>query len=88
MITSIDLIMAYGLTLIGLALILGLYTRLATIGALFLLLLFYLSNPPWIGVRDVAGEGNYLIVNKNLVEFAAAWLLLVFPSGLILPRII
>ena len=45
--------------------------------------MFYLSNPPWIGVQFMAGEGSYMIVNKNLVELAAVMVLLVFPTGVI-----
>jgi thiosulfate dehydrogenase [quinone] large subunit len=82
MINSIDIFMKYGLTLVGLALMLGIFTRLASVGAAALLLLFYFSNPPWFNVISMPGEGSYLIVNKNLVEFAAVMILLVFPSGL------
>ena len=83
MIKIIDYIMLYGLIVIGLCLMLGAFTRIAAAGAAFLLLLFYISNPPFWGVQFIPGEGNYLIVNKNLVELTAAMVLLVFPSGLI-----
>ena len=83
MIKLIDWTMLYGLTAIGLFLILGFFTRIAAVCAAVMLLLFYISNPPFIGVPFMPGEGSYLIVNKNLVEFAAAMVLLVFPSGLI-----
>ena len=79
MITLINIIMTYGLILIGLSLMLGLYTKIGTIGAAVFLFLFYISNPPLVGVKFMAGEGNYLIVNKNLVELAAVMVLLVFP---------
>ncbi len=81
MLTAADLSMKYGLALVGLALILGMCTRLAALFAALLLLLFYFSNPPLVGVQAMAGEGSYLIVNKNLVEFAAVLLLLFFPAG-------
>jgi len=83
MASAIDIIISWGLTLIGIALILGLFTRLVSVAAAFFLLLFYLSNPPWIGIHFIAGEGNYMIVNKNLVELAAVMVLLVFPTGVI-----
>ena len=83
MVSIIDIIMAWGLTLIGIALILGLFTRLASVAAALFLVLFYLSNPPWIGVQFMAGEGSYMIVNKNLVELAAVMVLLAFPTGVI-----
>lgn len=83
MVSAVDIIMSWGLTLIGITLILGLFTRLASVAAIFFLILFYLSNPPWIGVQFMAGEGSYMIVNKNLVELAAVMVLLVFPTGVI-----
>jgi len=83
MVSVVDIIMSWGLTLIGIALILGLFTRVASVAAAIFLLLFYLSNPPWIGVQFMAGEGSYMIVNKNIVELAAVMILLIFPSGLI-----
>ena len=83
MVSVIDIIMAWGLTLVGIALILGLFTRLASVAAVFFLIMFYLSNPPWIGVQSMVGEGSYMIVNKNLVELAAVMVLLAFPTGMI-----
>jgi len=83
MINVIDFTMEWGLTAVGLALILGLFTRVAASAAAIFLFLFYISNPPWIGVHFMPGEGSYLFVNKNLVELAAVMVLLVFPSGLI-----
>ncbi|MBN2290701.1 MAG: DoxX family membrane protein, partial [Candidatus Glassbacteria bacterium] len=82
MLKSIDAVMLYGLSAIGLCLILGFFTRTAAVGAALLLLLFYISNPPFIGVQFMPGEGSYLIVNKNLMEFTAAMVLVAFPSGL------
>jgi len=83
MVSAVDIIMSWGLTLIGIALILGLFTRLVSVAAAFFLIMFYLSNPPWIGVQFMAGEGSYMIVNKNLVELTAVMVLLVFPTGVI-----
>lgn len=83
MVKFADAVMLYGLTAIGLCLILGFFTRIAAVCAAALLLLFYISNPPFIGVSFMPGEGNYLFVNKNLVELTAAMVLVVFPSGLI-----
>jgi uncharacterized membrane protein YphA (DoxX/SURF4 family) len=61
-----------GLTLIGLALILGLFTRLASWCGVGMLLLYYLAYPPFSGYSYGAlAEGNYLIVNKNLIELFA-----------------
>jgi len=78
----IDTANAYGLSLIGLALILGLFTRLASWGGVTLLLMYYLAYPPFGGYNFGApSEGSYLIVNKNLVELFALIILVVTESG-------
>jgi uncharacterized membrane protein YphA (DoxX/SURF4 family) len=78
----IDTINAYGLTLIGLALILGLFTRIALCGGITLLLMYYLAYPPFGGFSYGApSEGSYLFVNKNLIELFAMILLVLTESG-------
>lgn len=72
-----------GLLLIGLSLILGLFTRAGAAGALFFLSLFYLLYIPTLGVPQPNAEGTYLIVNKTLIEAAAVAVLLVFNTGAI-----
>lgn len=69
------------LLLIGLSLILGLFTRLGAWSALFFLSLFYLLQVPLAGVPQPFNEGTYLIVNKTLIEAAAVCVLLVFNTG-------
>ena len=72
----------WGLIAIGLALILGCFTRLSAVFGMLLILLYYLANPPFIGYYySIPMEGNYLIVNKNIVEFAALFLIAVTYSG-------
>ena len=77
----LDLLMAWSLLLVGLGLILGLFTQLACAGALALLALFYVSWLPTRGVYEPGAEGNYLLVNKNLVEAAGVAVVLVFKTG-------
>jgi len=78
----VDTINAYGLTIIGIALIAGLFTRLALCGGITLLLMYYLAYPPFGGYSYGApSEGSYLIVNKNLVELVAMILLLFMNPG-------
>ena len=72
----------WGLTLIGLGLILGCFTRLASAAGVLVILLFYLCNPPFVGYfYSIPTEGSYLIVNKNLVELAALAVVFVTGSG-------
>jgi thiosulfate dehydrogenase [quinone] large subunit len=79
----IDRSVKIGLLLIGLSLILGLFTRIGALGALFFLGLFYLLYVPLTGVPQPGNEGTYLIVNKTLIEAAAVGVLLVFDTGAI-----
>jgi len=79
---TVDLLNTWGLIAIGAGLILGLFTRVAAFAGAALLFTYYLNNPPFIGMENLgAVEGNYLIVNKTLIEVAALILLGVFPSS-------
>ena len=72
----------WGLTLVGVCLILGLFTRLASLAGIGFILLFYLCNPPFVGYfYSIPTEGSYLIVNKNLVELCALVVILATGSG-------
>jgi thiosulfate dehydrogenase [quinone] large subunit len=80
LLANADLITMWGLTLVGLCLMLGLFTRLASIGGIAFLALFYLCNPPFVGYfYSIPTEGSYLLVNKNLVELCA--LVVIFATG-------
>ena len=82
MVNIIDQLNIWGLILIGLGLILGLFSRAACIAGIFLITTYYLSHPPFTGLRyAVPSEGSYLIVNKNLIELIALAVLFVFPSS-------
>jgi thiosulfate dehydrogenase [quinone] large subunit len=72
----------WGLIAIGLGLILGLFTRLACLSGSALLLLYFLNNPPLIGLEySVPSEGSYLVVSKTLIESAALIVLALFPTS-------
>jgi len=77
-----DFLVIWGLILIGLALFLGLFDRIAALAGMFLIALFWLANPP-LTMLDfgLPREGNYLIVDKNLVEFFALLVLRLLPTG-------
>lgn len=111
-----DKVMPWALFLVGLGLMLGLFTRLSIIGGIVLLAMFYLAAPPWeltfvtpetmeaaifadpsqspwiqfeswlhhaqwAGKFMIGTEGNYVIVNKNLVELLALLALLTVNTG-------
>lgn len=82
MLANADLITMWGLTLIGLLLMLGLFTRLASLAGIGFILLFYLATPPFVGYfYAIPTEGSYLVVNKNVVELCALVVVLVSGSG-------
>jgi thiosulfate dehydrogenase (quinone) large subunit len=81
---TVDFLNTWGLIAIGLGLILGLFTKAAAISGAILLFVYYLNNPPLIGLEySVPNEGSYLIISKTLIESMALVALAVFPSGLI-----
>jgi uncharacterized membrane protein YphA (DoxX/SURF4 family) len=78
----IDFLNAWGLTAIGLALILGLFTRFASWAGAIMLSFYYLAYPPFGGYSYAApAEGSYLIVSKNLIELAALIVLAFSKAG-------
>lgn len=80
-----DFLNIWGLILIGLGLILGLFTRLSCIAGIALLALYYLSHPPLLNANyAIPTEGNYMVVNKNIIELIALIVLLLFPTGRII----
>lgn len=82
LVAIIDWLNMWGLTLIGLGLILGLLTRIALFAGILLLALYYLSHPPMASITYLfPQEGSYLWVNKTLIEIFALAVLLVFPTG-------
>lgn len=77
----IDNGIAIALLVVGLLLMLGLFTQLACAGAMVLLALFYLSAIPLTGLPQPRAEGTYLLVNKNLIELAAVAVVMAFRTG-------
>jgi uncharacterized membrane protein YphA (DoxX/SURF4 family) len=77
----VDFLNVWGLLLIGLALMLGAFSRLAAIAGIVLLSLYYVASPPLVGLPTNGAEGSYLIVNKNLVEILALVVVAAFPIG-------
>lgn len=81
----VDFINIWGLTLVGLLLILGLFERIGYIGAGLFLTLYFLSHPPLLNaVYLLPPEGSYLWVDKNLVMLAATIVLFWFPTSKII----
>jgi thiosulfate dehydrogenase [quinone] large subunit len=84
MLGVVNFLNAWGLVLIGLSLVLGCLARAGCVGGILLLLLYYLSHPPFIGSENLfmlPREGAYLWVDRNLVEIAALGVLYAFPTS-------
>ena len=71
---TVDFLNIYGLIIIGLGLMLGIFVRAASLSGAFLLMLYYMANPPFMNLWGVS-EGNYMIMDKNLIEMCALVLL-------------
>lgn len=81
LVRAVDLLNIWGLILIGLALILGCFSRIASASGIVLLALYYLAHPPLIHADfRIPLEGHYLLIDKNIVELLTLVVFLVLPS--------
>ena len=70
----VDMFNVYGLILIGLALFLGIFIRLASMAGILLLVLYYFAYPPFGTSLFGSSEGHFYIVNRNFIEaFLLLW---------------
>lgn len=77
----IDFMNIAALTIVGLGLVLGLWSRWASYVGIALLAMYYLAYPPFPGLEIMGpAEGSYLFVNKNLIEIFALAVLIRFPT--------
>jgi len=79
---AVNFINIWGLTLVGLSLILGLFINIGCIGAMIFLLLYYLSHPPLLFAEYILpAEGSYLWVDKNLILLVTVAVLMLLPAS-------
>lgn len=76
-IARVDRMVSYGVTAIGLLLMVGLFTRLASLAGALFLLSIVLAQPDWPGLFPVPhpAVGHSLFVNKEFVEMMALFAL-------------
>jgi thiosulfate dehydrogenase [quinone] large subunit len=79
LISAIDTLNIVGLIAVGISLLIGIRVRWGCIGGILLLLLYYLAHPPFPSLPQGPSEGSYWIVNKNLIEMAALFVIYQFP---------
>jgi uncharacterized membrane protein YphA (DoxX/SURF4 family) len=78
----VDFAVTWGLIVMGLTLMLGLFDRIAAIAGILLIAMFWFANPPLTKLDfGVPHEGNYMVIDKNLVEMLALFVLFLFPTG-------
>ena len=67
----------WGLTLIGLALVVGVLVRPAAFCGILLLAFYYVAQPPFLAA---SAEGHFLWIDRNVVEAAALLAVALVPS--------
>ncbi len=78
----VNILNEWGLVLIGLSLFIGLLSKPCKIFGILLVSFYYLAYPPFASLGINAHvEGSYWIVNKNLIEMAALFVLFLFPTS-------
>jgi len=79
----IDFSVAFGLTAIGLCLLLGLFTRPAAIGGAVFMLFVILTQPSWPTIYPPSppAVGHALLINKDFIEMLALVLLATTAAG-------
>jgi len=78
----IDFLNVYGLILIGLALFIGIFIRVASSAGILLLVLYYFAYPPFGTSLFGSMEGHFYIVNRNFIEaFLLLWFVISRQGG-------
>lgn len=67
LLNTVDFLNTWGLILIGICLFIGVFTRIACVSGAFLLLLYYIANPPFV-YSSVPVTSHFYIINYNLIE--------------------
>ncbi|MCW3090189.1 MAG: DoxX family protein [Ferruginibacter sp.] len=79
LVSVVDTLNIVGLIAVGASLLIGMKVRWGCIAGILLLLLYYLAHPPFPGLPQGPAEGSYWVVNKNLIEMVALWVIYQFP---------
>ena len=82
-IEQINFAVTYGLTAIGLCLVLGLCTRLAALGGAAFMCFVVMTQPAWPGIypHDPNVVGHALLINKDFIEMLALLVVASTPVG-------
>lgn len=79
---AFDIINEWGLILIGMGLIFGLFSQFFSLAGLVFVLIGYLSHPPFFGLNYTSiVQGSYLIVNELFILSLLFLLFVLFPTS-------
>ena len=81
MIGIVDTLNMVILMVVGLTLLLGIFDKQGALLGIIMLLMYYFAHPAFMNSAQLGAEGNYWIVNKNLIEAAALLILYIIPTG-------
>lgn len=79
LISTIDFLNIAGLIAVGISLLIGIKVRWGCVAGILLLLMYYLAHPPFSSLPQGPAEGSYWVVNKNLIEMVALYVIYQFP---------
>ena len=78
----VDFLNVWGLILIGVSLMVGLFVRWSSLTGALLLFFYYVAYPPIPGYTfGTIVEGSYLLVNKTLIELIILLVFILLPAG-------
>jgi len=77
----VDALNIAALIVVGSTLLLGVFEKIGALIGIGLLAMYYLAHPPFPWLDQLNVEGNYWLVNKNLIEIVTLFLLFHFPTG-------
>ncbi len=78
----IDFLNTWGLIAIGLGLLLGFLSKVASVSGIILVMLYYLSYPPTVASQNFQLTGDHVLwVDKNLIFAVVLLVLSFFPTS-------
>jgi uncharacterized membrane protein YphA (DoxX/SURF4 family) len=75
----VDFINTWGLIIIGLCLFIGIFSRIASIFGVLLLMLYYVASPPFV-YSSIPSTSHFYIINYNLIEAVVLTALAALPK--------
>ncbi|WP_422861067.1 DoxX family membrane protein [Flagellimonas sp. W118] len=77
----VDNLNVTALLVVGITFLLGIFEKKGALVGICLLGLYYLAHPSFPGIQQINVEGNYWLVNKNLIELVACIVIYNYPTA-------